>query len=76
MKDKHQASVSIATTHDQLDWDELLNWCQKSKQEGIDAEMFVIDDELDVTMYKMDLIQPKGDLKSGVIWMNFNNNNS
>ena len=26
--------------------------------------MFVIDDELDVTMYKMDLIQPKGDLKS------------
>ena len=64
LKDKHQASVSIATTHDQLDWDELLHWCQKSKQEGIDAEMFVIDDELDVTMYKMDLIQPKGDVKS------------
>ena len=48
-----------------LDWDELLHMVPpKSNQEGIDAELFVIDDELDVTMYKMDLIQPKGDLKS------------
>ena len=64
LKDNYQASVAIATTHDELDWDELLDWCQKTNLNGIDAELFVIDDELDVTMYKVDLIQPKGDLLS------------
>ena len=42
----------------------MLDWCQKTSQNDIDAELFVIDAELDVTMYKVDLIQPKGDLLS------------
>ena len=62
LKDDHQSSVSIATTHDALDWNKLLVWCRQSKEMNIDSELFVIDDELDVTMYKIDLINPSGDL--------------
>ena len=64
LKDNYQSSVSIATTHDKLDWKLLLEWCKKSNALGVDTELFVIDDELDVTMYRVDLIQPKGDLPS------------
>ena len=62
LKDGYQSSVSIATTHDALDWNNLLVWCRQSKELGVDSELFVIDDELDVTMYKIDLINPSGDL--------------
>lgn len=62
LKDAYQSSVSIATTHDALDWNNLLDWCRQSKDMNIDSELFVIDDELDVTMYKIDLINPRGDL--------------
>ena len=62
LKDKYQSSVSIATTHDALDWKSLLDWCRQSNELNIDSELFVIDDELDVTMYKSDLINPHGDL--------------
>ena len=34
---------------------------------NIDSELFVIDDELDVTMYKIDLINPSGDLILGMV---------
>ncbi len=61
-KERYQSSVAIATTHDQLDWSRLLDWCRKSNGLDVDAELFVIDDELDVTMYKIDLIHPEGDL--------------
>ena len=64
LKDKYQASVTTATTHDELDWLSLLDWCRKCIDLKIDSELFVIDDELDVTMYKIDLIEPKGDLQS------------
>ena len=64
LKDDHQSSVSIATTHDALDWNDLLIWCRQSQKMNIDSELFVIDDELDVTMYKIDLINPSGDLVS------------
>jgi len=61
-KERYQSSVAIATTHDRLEWENLLDWCRKSNGLDVDAELFVIDDELDVTMYKIDLIHPKGDL--------------
>ena len=64
LKDDHQSSVSIATTYDALDWNDLLEWCRQSNEMNIDSELFVIDDELDVTMYKIDLINPTGDLPS------------
>ena len=64
LKDKYQASVTTATTHDELDWLALLEWCRKCIELEIDSELFVIDDELDVTMYKIDLIEPKGNLLS------------
>ena len=67
LKDDYQSSVSIATTHDALDWNNLLVWCRQSKEMNIDSELFVIDDELDVTMYKIDLINPRGDLVLGII---------
>ena len=62
LKENFQASVSLATTHDALDWMNLLKWCRQSKAIQVDSELFVIDDELDVTMYKLDLIEPQGDL--------------
>ena len=62
LKEAYQSSVAIATTHDQLDWRNLLDWCRKANNLGIDAELFVIDDELDVTMYRVDLIEPAGNL--------------
>ena len=62
LKEDYQSSVAIATTHDQLDWGNLLDWCRKANNLGVDAELFVIDDELDVTMYRVDLIEPTGNL--------------
>ena len=71
LKEMPQASISIAATHDELDWDELLDWCVKAKQMNVDAELFVIDEELDVTMYKLMLIEPKGDRMT---WDDLNQN--
>jgi len=62
LKENYQSSVSLATTHDELDWINLLEWCRQSQAIDVDSELFVIDDELDVTMYKLDLIDPVGDL--------------
>jgi hypothetical protein len=64
LKDKYQASIATATTHDELDWHVLLDWCRKCSDQSLDSELFVIDDELDVTMYKLDLIEPRGNLLS------------
>ena len=64
LSEEYQSSVSIATTHDELDWKVLFDWCKKSETLGVDTELFVIDDELDVTMYKIDIVHPKGDLPS------------
>ena len=71
LKEMPQASISIAATHDELDWDELLDWCVKAQQMNVDAELFVIDEELDVTMYKLMLIEPKGDRMT---WDDLNQN--
>ena len=71
LKDNYQSSVSLATTHDALDWNDLLTWCRQSRKIDVDSELFVIDDELDVTMYKLDLIKPVGNLPS---WNQLNKN--
>ena len=69
LKENFQASVSLATTHDALDWMNLLRWCRQSMAIQVDSELFVIDDELDVTMYKLDLIDPQGIYFLGIDWM-------
>ncbi len=55
-----EAVVRWATTKEKLDIGELLNWAQGLSDEGMLAELAIVDEEMDVTMYRLSLIDPKG----------------
>ena len=55
-----EAVVRWARTGDDLDIGELLSWAQKITDENMMAELAIVDDEMDVTMYRLSLIDPKG----------------
>ena len=57
-----EAVVRWARTGDDLDISELLSWAQSISKEGMLAEFALIDDEMDVTMYRLSIIQPQGSL--------------
>ena len=53
--------VRIQRTHDPLDWDELGGWVSHVHSVGHLAELVVIDDEFDTTVYHLSFMQPNGD---------------
>ena len=52
-KETPVAHVRWAWTTDDVDWQELEAWTRQVTSDGMLAELFVIDEELDVTMYRL-----------------------
>lgn len=52
--------VRIQRTHDPLDWEELGRWVVAVHDGGHLAELVVIDDELDTTVYHLSFLEPTG----------------
>ena len=55
------SQIRLQHTNDQLDWDELFQWVIDANQQGHVAELCVIDDEFDATVYHLSLTEPQGD---------------
>ena len=56
------AEVRWARAKDDLEIDDLMNWVEYVSTSGMRAEFAIVDDEMDVTMYRMELIDPRGNL--------------
>ena len=69
-KEPPVAHVRWAWTTDQVDWVEMLDWTNAVQSQGMTAEFFVIDEEMDVTMYLLDISQPSGEQR---LWSSFSN---
>ncbi len=54
------SQVRLQHTNDSLDWDELLGWVSDVNLNGHVAELCVIDDEFDATVYTLSLAHPTG----------------
>ena len=54
------SQIRLQQTHDPLDWDELLAWVSKVDSDGHVAELCVIDDEFDCTIYHLSECRPVG----------------
>ena len=57
------AEVRWALTEDVLDWEELQRWVLDVSGTGRAAELAIIDQEMDVTMYRLEMIDPNGSNK-------------
>lgn len=56
------AEVRWARAADSLDIDDLLDWTESVLGDERVAEFAIVDDEMDVTIYRMELIDPRGNL--------------
>ena len=61
-KEDAEAEVRWARAKDQLDIDDLLNWTKSLSSNGLKGEIAIVDDEMDVTIYRLAIIEPKGHL--------------
>ena len=57
-----EAEVRWARAKGKFDIDDLLDWIQSISNENLKGEFAIVDDEMDVTMYRMELIEPIGSL--------------
>lgn len=55
------SQVRLQRTHDQLNWNELSTWVSNVNAMGHVAELCVIDDEFDATIYHLTTCLPTGD---------------
>ena len=55
------AHVRWAWTTQEIDWMEMVEWTSWVHGQGMMAEFYVIDEEMDVTMYLLSQAQPKGE---------------
>mgnify|MGYP006154356453 CR=1 FL=1 len=67
-KETPVAHVRWAWTTDEIDWMEMHEWTNAVNSKGMAAEFFVIDEEMDVTMYLLGLAQPHGEQQ---LWDSF-----
>lgn len=70
-KEEPVAHVRWAWTTDEINWEELLEWSRTVQSLGRKAELFVIDEEMDVTMYLLNQTVPKG---RQALWNSFTPN--
>lgn len=57
------ASVRWARTGDELIISELFDWTREISAKGMMNEIAIVDDEMDVTMYRLSIINPTGNVK-------------
>ena len=69
-KEPPVAHVRWAWTTDEIDWVEMLEWTNTVHSYGMVAEFFVIDEEMDVTMYLLGMAHPTGNQR---LWSSFSN---
>jgi len=62
-KSPPQARVEIHRSHEAIDWYALL--AKLSEHNQLKHEVLIVDDEMDVTMYQVELIEPSGDVDLG-----------
>ena len=67
-KEQPEAQTRWACTNDSVDILELLDWASDVKSTGYIPELYIVDEEMDVTMYRLDIIDMKGNQKT---WDNF-----
>lgn len=63
-KQQPEAQTRWACTTDSLDILELLEWAREVKSAGYIPELYIVDEEMDVTMYRLDLITMQGNQKT------------
>ncbi len=63
-KEQPVAHVRWAWTTDDVDWIEMEQWTRDVTKNGRLAELFVVDEELDVTMYRLSFSTIEGDQKT------------
>ena len=66
-KAKAEAVIRWARTKENLDMVELMNWTRELSDEGMLAELAIVDDEMDVTMYRLSLIDPRGTITPATV---------
>ena len=57
-----RGEVRWSTVKEDFDIDELLNWTKSLSEKDLKAEIAIVDDEMDVTMYRLSIIEPEGKL--------------
>ena len=62
-----EAVIRWARTKENLDMVELMNWTRQLSDEGLLAELAIVDDEMDVTMYRLSLIDPRGTITPATV---------
>jgi len=60
-KHKGFSQIRVQRTHDSIDWNELQQWVVAVLEHGHLPELCVMDDEMDVTVYKLSHEHPTGD---------------
>lgn len=56
------AQIKWARTGDDFDWESLFSWVEEVNDSGLIPELALVDDEMDVTMYRLSSIDPRGSL--------------
>ena len=63
-KEQPEAQARWACTTDSVDIVELLEWASNVKSDGYIPELYIVDEEMDVTMYRLDNINMEGNQKT------------
>ena len=50
-------------TFDELNWEEITEWAKNVHSSGHNSDIYVIDDEMEVTMYRITFVEPSGNQK-------------
>ena len=62
-----EAEVRWSLVKEDFDIDELLDWTKSLSENGMKAEIAIVDDEMDVTMYRLSLIDPRGTITPATV---------
>ncbi len=58
------AEIQWVSNSSQINWYDLFEWAKDVNQANRLAEILVVDGEFDVTAYRLNIVDPKGDLKT------------
>ena len=51
-------------TYEHLDWRDIFDWSLEVESLGLNSDIFVIDEEMEVTMYRVSFVEPQGKQKT------------
>jgi len=68
-KSEPMSHVRWFWTFETLDWSEIYSWAEEVEKLNCKCDIFIIDEEMEVTMYRVSFIEPKGSQK---VWEQLN----